>query len=66
MLGTAQSMTICSPLFELDAEHVLTAEDIVEAWHDTVPDLASRVLDLRVGASTVIFDNPKIVVRRIR
>ena len=59
-------MPIYSPLFELDDMHVLTADDVVEAWRDTVPDLAARVLDLRVGASAVIFEIPKISVRRIR
>lgn len=64
------SVGSAAPLFEIrvDDEYpaVLSGEDLIEAWGGTVPDLAARALDMRVGANATIFRNPEVVVRRLR
>lgn len=59
-----------SPLYEVTVEgepaRRLTAEALIEAWGESVPDLAARALDLSLGSGVMVSQNPDVAVRRIR
>lgn len=59
-----------SPLFQVTVDvgeaTLCTGEDLIDAWSHAVPDAAARSLDLNVGSTTKVFENPDVVVRRVR
>lgn len=49
-----------------EAATIVTAEALIEAWGDSVPDLVARALELAVASSATLLSRPCVVVRRVR